>query len=288
MTPPQKLRDDLPAPGPDTIELAGPTFEVSPGASGFTCMRIPFDVEQDLYVNTTRIYQAEEGHHVLLLYRTSGGGAESEPHPCEAIDMTSVQFVTSGTGDGAGLSLPPGIALKIPRGVELWAQSHYTNSGAVPRQVQDVIQLDLIAADDVREVASVFAHVDVGFELPPGRTTTRSMSCELPRAATIPWLLPHMHENGTFFAVELTRGSDVLYAWSNEWMPAHRDTFAALQFSEPIAVQPGDVIRTTCTWRNEGDETLRWPAEMCVSFFPFYPGDGSLVTCDQDGFISGS
>ncbi len=285
--PPERLRTDIPEPGPGTIEIVGPVFEVEPGQSRFLCMRMPLALDEDVHVNRSRVFQTAGGHHALVLRRPPGGGADPTPHPCEAADMADAFFVATGAADGAGLSLPDGVALELPRDAEIWVQTHYTNDSGSVRRAQDVVHLELIPASEVRELASVFAQVDAAFEIPAGQEYTRTMSCTFPDPITIPWILPHMHEAGLRFEVEVFRddGRETLYSWSGPWMHEDRHTFPMLQLDDPLAVRSGDGIRTTCTWRNDGATPLSWPTEMCVSFFAFYPGDGSLVTCDQNGVV---
>jgi hypothetical protein len=145
--------------------------------------------------------------------------------------------------------------------------------------------LTLIAEADVTQIASTFAHVDLTFSLPALQQTTRSMECAVPREMTIPWLLPHMHEWGEHFKLELLRkdATEPFWMYEGEWFTGARNDFPIQELEEFITLQPGDVIRTTCTWNNTEDTALLWPREMCVTFFPFFPGDGALLACDESG-----
>jgi hypothetical protein len=282
---PDKLRDDIPDPPAGGVQVVGPIFSVPAGKEVFMCMRIPFDVTEQMYVQSSHVYQSTNGHHTLLYYSENSAGVDPEPHPCDGLDMTDVRIVTTGAANGTGLSMPDGVVLQVPPGAELWAQSHYINATDQDSEVQDVINLELVPEDQVTEIASSFAHVDLTFTLPPAQETTRTMECAVPRDMTIPWLLPHMHEWGKEFTLELLRAGEEepFWDWSGDWFTNARNDFPVQQLDEFIELKAGDRIRTTCTWNNTESDTILWPQEMCVTFFPFFPGDGGLLACDETG-----
>lgn len=284
-TGPDKLRDDIPDPPEGGVQVVSPIFTVPAGQEVFMCMRIPFDVTEDMFVQRSYVYQSNNGHHTLLFYSNNSAGVDPEPHPCNGLDMTDVRIVTTGAANGTGLSMPDGVVLAVPKGAELWAQSHYINATDQDRQVQDVLNLELIPESEVQEIASSFAHVDLTFNLPPQQETTRTMECAVPREMTIPWLLPHMHEWGKEFELTLTRKDETepFWSWQGPWFDGARNDFPVQELDEFITLQPGDKIRTTCTWSNTEDTNILWPQEMCVTFFPFFPGDGGLLACDESG-----
>ncbi|MEN8261672.1 MAG: hypothetical protein ABFS02_14085, partial [Pseudomonadota bacterium] len=78
---------------------------------------------------------------------------------------------------GSNFFIADDIALEVPKGVRIWAQSHYINSSDRKRLVQDVINLTLVPVDEVREIASTFAQLDLTFALPPQQATTRTVEC---------------------------------------------------------------------------------------------------------------
>lgn len=282
---PDKLRDDIPDPAPGGVQLVSPPFTIPAGKEVFMCMRIPFEVKDDMYVQSSNIYQMTNGHHTLLFYSENSTGVDPAPHQCDGFDMTDVRIVTTGTADGMGIATPPGVVLKVPKGVEIWAQSHYINATDQDAVAQDVVNLELVPFDQVTDIASTFAQVDLTFSLPPQQETTRTMECHPPTEMTIPWLLPHMHEWGTHFKVEFIHDGDTepFWAWNGDWYDGFRNDAPLQNFPDNMVVGPTDTIRTTCTWFNDKDQAILFPQEMCATFFPFTPGDGSLIACDESG-----
>lgn len=280
---PEKLRADIPDPGPGGVQMISPAFEIPPGEEVFMCMRLAYSPDRDLYINSSNIYQSHNGHHTLVFYSNNSAGVDPEPHPCDGIDMTDVRIVTTGAANGAGLPMPEGVALKVPKGAEIWIQSHYINASDEVREVQDVINVETIPVEEVVDVASTFAHVDLTFVLPANQRSTRTMECSPPHEMTVPWLLPHMHEWGESFKIEIIRDGEVFYKHEGPWFDGARNDFPVHTLETPMTIGPNDTIRTTCNWNNTLSENLLWPKEMCVTFFPFYPGDGSLMACDETG-----
>jgi hypothetical protein len=147
--------------------------------------------------------------------------------------------------------------------------------------------LRLVPESEVDDRVGSFAHIDLGFDLPPGVETTRSFRCTIPYDMKPTHLLPHMHEYGTHFAARLEHGEDVTQLFDVDWEEAFRDDFPAYPDIESLSFQEGDVLETTCTWFNHEDAAIRFPREMCVTFFLFYPSpDGALLSCDEKGQLS--
>jgi|GEM_PF-1444014 len=284
--PDDPMGDDIPPPPPGGVQMVTPEFAIPPATEMFVCMRVPFEVTEDMFVQSSAIYQRDAGHHTLLFYSENGNpGVDPLPHECSGADMTDVRIVTAGAAMGSGLSMPDGVVLKLPKGAELWVQSHYINATDNERVVQDVINLELIPESEVREVASTFAHVDLTFALPPKQESTRVIECKLPRRMTVPWLLPHMHEWGKSFKIEIFDDERTIFEWEGDWFDGARNDFPVQELDVPLELGPEHTIRTTCNWLNTEETPLLWPQEMCVTFFPFYPGDGTLMACDASGEV---
>jgi hypothetical protein len=280
---PELLRDDIPDPPPGGVQFATPIFEIPAGEEVFMCMRVPFEVDREMFVQSSRVFQADAGHHTLVFYSENSEGVNPEPHECDGFEMTDVRIVTTGTADGVGLTMPEGVVLAIPEGAEIWVQSHYINATEKLRRVQDVVNLELIEPDEVRQVAGTFAQVDLTFTLAPQAETTRVLECQIPHEMTVPWILPHMHEWGKSFKIEVLEDDETVYELSGDWFESARDDFPIEQLDEYLELGPQHTVRTTCHWFNDGAEPLLFPQEMCVTFFPYFPGDGSLLACDETG-----
>jgi len=281
---PDKIRDDIPDPGPGGVQLVSPTFTVAATTESFTCMRIPFSVTEDMYVNASTAWQVAGGHHTMLYFSDEVQEGGDDPHECGGGDMGNIRFIGVGTGDGVGIALPGGVAMKIPAGVKIYTQSHYLNTTENEILAQDVINLDLIPAAEVEQIAGAFTEVDLTLELPAGQTTTRTIDCTAPMEMDVPWMIPHMHELGSHYTIELVRGEQTTTLYDEAWDPSFRDHFPLVQYDQAIHLTPTDHLRTTCTWNNNTLEKRLFPNEMCATFMPFYPSpDGALLACDEFG-----
>lgn len=276
---------DVPALAADAVRLVSPTFTVDAGTEAFICMRIPFEVEEDIYVNASVAYQANGGHHSMLYYSPPDQEPPNDaPHECVDSDMGNIRFIGVGTADGVGISLPKGIAMKIPKGSKIYSQSHYVNAQTTTLTAQDVVDLVLIPADQLEQRAGAFTEVDLGLELPASMETTRQIDCTSPMDMEVPWMIPHMHEWGYYFKLEVIVDDVPQTVYESEWNETLRDHFPLVHFDPPLHLTPADRIRTTCTWRNIESHDILFPSEMCATFMPFYPSpDGALLACDETG-----
>jgi hypothetical protein len=281
---PDLLREDIPDPPAGGVQVVSPIFEVPAESEVFMCMRIYTDITEELNVHASVGYQVEGGHHVMLYYSEEEQEGGDEPHDCGGGDMGNIRFVGVGTADGIGISLPDGVAMKIPPGVKLYSQSHYVNTSAAPMQAQDVVNLEVLAPEAVEQTAGAFTEVDLTLELEPGVASDGVVDCTAPMDMTIPWMIPHMHEKGTHFKLEVIRGEETVAVYDEDWDPSFRDHFPVVEFEPHLQLTTADRIRTTCSWFNDTGETMYWPAEMCATFMSFYPSpDGALLACDSQG-----
>jgi hypothetical protein len=224
------------------------------------------------------------GHHVIVFYTTGNTPRDPEPHECDDSDMTDVRLVGTGSGYGAGVEIPQGKGLFIPKGARLFFQSHYLNLESEEVQVQDVVNFRVVDPSLIDAQVGSFAHVDLTFALPAGQDTTRTMRCEIPFEMHPTNLFPHMHEWGHHFRAHIERGSERIDLFDVDWDVGFRDDFPDFENPETLVFQKGDILETECTWRNIESETLLFPREMCVTFFLFYPSpNGALLSCDEFG-----
>ena len=89
---------------------------------------------------------------------------------------------------------------------------------------------------------------------------------------------PHMHERGVAMRTDILRGGvggpeEVLVDLPN--FDFNTQTFIPIE--PEILIEPGDAVRTTCTWGNEGGEAAQYGLdsedEMCFNFVMVWPID---------------
>jgi len=71
--------------------------------------------------------------------------------------------------------------------------------------------------------------------------------------------------------------------YDSAWDPQFRDHFPLVNFDPPLELTPADRLVTTCTWNNTETDTIIFPREMCATFMPYWPSDGSFWVCDETG-----
>lgn len=281
---------DAPPPPEGGVQLLSPTFTIPPHSERLVCMKIPFDSEQDLYVQKSDAYQAEGGHHMLGFYLESneeGASIAGEPHECDESDMGNggLRMLGVGTASGSGIELPEGVAFRIPAGVTIVSQSHYVNPTDEELTAQDALNLEVVPKSEVEDLAGAFTELDLSFELPPRETVSRTVDCTMPvDGVRVPWMLPHMHEFGTHYKIELVRGSgERSVLWEGDWQASFRDDFPIITFDD-LVLNSDDRVVTHCTWENTTDEPMIFPTEMCATFMVFHPSDnGAMHVCDENG-----
>lgn len=250
-------------------------------------------------MNFQGMYQSQYGHHATL----NGTNADPEEYPdgesfdCtdpDSLPMTSLDpLFVGGTdvdfGDGEGaernieLALPDGMAARLPEGQRLIFQSHYVNTSADDILVGDAVNVGTVAEDEVETWAAAVIHNNSTFSLPPDQSSSITIDCGWEEERNVLFLTGHMHEWGSSFKVELMSGDETETIYEvPAWDPIYRDAppYNVYEAGE-FTLEPGDVFRTTCTWFNDQDQTLEFPAEMCATAMMVYPAKVPVV-CEPD------
>lgn len=105
-----------------------------------------------------------------------------------------------------------------------------------------------------------------GFSIPPRSESTEELGCEVQQEVQVLATMPHMHEIGTGFELDLVRDGDTtnllrLNAWDFE---------TQLFYDLPIDLVPGDELIVRCDFENASSGTVsagpRTEDEMCYAF----------------------
>ena len=280
--------------GADQALWVGAEFTVEPAQDVMTCGFGTYTGEtvglHDVYT-----YQGLGGHHLQIMGTTTpaidvadgtvvdctkSGGAFS------MADLEPIGITNGGRVDGEaiGLSmpLPEGMAFQLESGQRYVMQSHYINTTQEAFTVRDLAVLTLIPAAEVAEEnwAAPVIYTDTDFSIPPASAATASFDCTTERDWNLLYVLGHMHEWGTAFALDRVEadGSTVPFYSIPEWDPVYRDAPMVEYFpdgSQPLPA--GTTFRTTCEWFNDTDEALAFPNEMCVTVNIVYPQKATVV-----------
>lgn len=276
----------LPAGG---IEIFGAEIEVPSGQERQFCR---FDTYRGDTVGLTALtsYQGTFGHHIVILETSYTpeefpDGSVLDCTARDSFDMvrTSPLFVPGRDEETeqARTSLPDGLAIRLRSGTRYMVQSHYINTSKHPLVATDAVHFESIPEAEVETWAATIAHSSVLFEIPPRETIEASVDCTFDTDVQVVSIGSHMHEFGTAFSVDWTRGDgsrERIYDIP-EWDPGFRDDAPITDHSaDPLDVLAGDVFTTRCEWRNTTDEAIIFPREMCASIFVGYPLE-ETVTC---------
>jgi hypothetical protein len=223
------------------------------------------------HVDNTKIL-----HHILLFQ--SPKAESSEPTSCAAFGSAAWKLIAGWAPGGDNLELPPQAGFPEEKGTTHWVmQLHYNNALNIPG-AQDLSGFDLCTTEQLRQYdAGVLAFGSIKFSIPPRATYAISCDYTLPREfANVKFFnaSAHMHKLGTAMTTHRHAGGaggapeKVL-----DVTPFDFENQAGYPASN--AVNPGDVIRTRCAWKNPTDKTVGFGEgtgdEMCFDFVGYYP-----------------
>jgi len=259
--------------GPDAgagerwVVLAEKAWTLAPGTE--TMDNATRVLDRDLYVRAIRPIGPPGTHHTLV--NVGGGGGDPGTNPDGLI-------FASGVNTGA-LYMPPGVGLRLQAGQRVTAQLHLYNVGEAPLSGTSGVEVLLAEPGDIDHLAEIVLAGPLGFSIPPGEHTSTG-SCTITTPQTVFAVFPHMHQLGSHFRTSVTTGAgevvlhDAAYAFDEQRIDA----------VEPLALAPGDVVHTACTWNNTTGQNVGFgtssDTEMCFSILFRYPATGGSSYCN--------
>jgi len=199
----------------------------------------------------------------------------------DGVNVSSVPVVWA-PGQGV-VEYPAASGVPIGPDDKVIVQIHYNLADAQPREDQTRIRLRLATAvENVAVFALPDPFLDTLFRsepdtLPPGKTSTkytwkRSMQelgvADLPAAVTLRGVMPHMHQRGHKFRMNILGGvSDScaidVQAWDFHWQRMYF-------YDDPIALDRDSSIEVTCDYDTSGVASPVLPGwgtqnEMCLA-----------------------
>ncbi len=274
------------------IQLETPEFDVPPG-DHFMCVYTDIVTDRDLYVHSSSGRQAKGGHHIGL-FHTNTRKKTPGMFPCTADGNGEMIFwrpaasgaEVGGTGadDPSQLSLPEGMAFKIPAGSQLVLQAHYINASGKPLlKVRDRVTAALMKPSEVRESVGMHVANDASFRVRASGTTVSSSVCTVTEDLSAIRMFGHMHELGSHFKLERIDEKDqpIETLLDHDWEPLFVSHAKSIAFpaDAPYQLKKGMRFRHTCTWKNAGMTESTFPNEMCVAMMFVFP-DRGLVNCE--------
>jgi hypothetical protein len=269
-----------PAPVDPTAQwptLISADWTVPAGTEGYVCARVT--VQEDLFVAGFAAGDSRGSHHALLTI-----GVPDAPDGVTACSFDSVFPVTAFTAAAKNepLVFPPGVATKIPKGVQLLLNVHLSNPDQDEISGTTGIRFLAIPESEMVERADHFAVAAQRLELPARATTTTTGYCTMTSDVTLVAVAPHMHMLGKHEKVfsEAAAGEialfDAPFAFGEQ----------VYRVLDPVTVAKGERLRVECTHDNTTDALVangpRSDNEMCMATFYKFPIGGSTFCADTD------
>jgi len=220
---------------------------------------LPADFEKDTYVKAMDFKPGNRAivHHIIAYIDITGetsrlkDNQEAEPGWSVGGGGSGIKNDDWGEGWAPGMSprlLPPGVAVKVPKGAKLVLQVHYHKSG---KPEVDHTEVALYIAKE--PVTDVLRTVPLGsplIALQPGLAgQTVKAAAILPYPVKLYQTLPHMHMLGKTMTVTATlpdgtkRPVIAIRDWDFNWQMAYR-------YVEPIRLPKGTRLDLVATYDN--------------------------------------
>lgn len=279
----------LPAPPALGEQYVTADMVIEPYSEAQLCHFGTYEGEEMAIRASTTWQNPDYGHHAFFFATIAEAGKypDGEFIDCSGsntstmLEMIPLTMPTQAIEDGISqMILPDGMGIRLRTGDRWVIQSHYVNPTASPVLVRDVVNLEAAHIEDIDTFASAFAHVDFDFAVPPGELASAEIDCAWESDIDILAMAGHMHEWGRAYSVDLvpTDGATERIYEVTDWDPAYRDAPPIYSYAEgEMSLLAGDRFRTTCTWENDTDETLSFPAEMCTLSGIVYPAEEPIL-----------
>jgi hypothetical protein len=215
-------------------------------------------------------------HHWLMFGQQLGMSPGTvEPGVLGTTLFTDAELISGWAVGGCTTTYPQDVGFKLPTTGVIMVQWHHYNYTGSTTQDASAAQICTVPGGTRPHTAGVtFLGTEV-ISVPPGTTGNASGTCTNDSGGpiTIFTFTPHMHEIGINMKSEVMRaagGSEVVFD-----MPFQFDYQTNYMMNPYVVLQPGDRIKSTCTYQNEtlgsvgfGQSTK---AEMCYQFAISYP-----------------
>jgi len=273
----------------------------------YRCFSIPTNSTSDQYVSAIDIKPGDRQtvHHVIAFIDTNGSSANftstdgAGGYPCfggPGFQFTNLDATALG-GWAPGyrpVTLPDGVAFKLPANSRVVIQVHYHPHGPapLPDQTQVGIYFARVAPTKLMRVLPL---INDQFTIPPGdpnyRVTANFTLPIFPPINAHVWLIaPHMHLLGRKMNVKANpivgQGQCLIDIedWDFNWQGMYR-------FKDPIAVPAGTTLALEAFYDNSVDnvknpndppKAVSWGEattdEMCIAFIGFTIDSENLAT----------
>ncbi|MET0339524.1 MAG: hypothetical protein ABW252_00905 [Polyangiales bacterium] len=270
----------FPPPSAGYTRLVAPVIkDIKPGQDVLRCQYIQAPLDRDIDVIDVTGHQSEGGHHAVT-FASSLKEPVGTSRGCTDTDNLAQGAFLGGVGGeaGGGSELPDGVAFRLKKGQSIMLSTHFLNVSDGSYDGHSVVDFKFAEVDPNRPVASLFTNGNFSFRVGASNTGEAVAECKLPRQIKFFNFANHMHDYGTWARSEIVRADgtveliheDPIWTYEMQFQAVYRNYGVAT----PLVVNPGDVLRTTCKWKNPTNAALNFPREMCIGT-GFFVSDGS-------------
>ena len=253
--------------------------------------------EDALLVNHDEARFSTGSHHVLL-FMTSYKEIPSRDQQGNDVDTSGVFDCSAGVqgfwsvaglvsasqspqGDSA-ISLPDGVAVRIPANSVLLINAHYINTSARVLTPDVYINLHTIPESELEQEGGLLFWYNPFLKAPANGRSTMTSSCPIPTDITITNAQSHMHKRGVGYAATIIAPN----AERNELYTGHDwEDVPVVAFDPDVQVSAGSRIEWTCDYQNdEAHDVYQGPRstdEMCMFLGSYYPRNDAIGFCTR-------
>ena len=242
-------------------------------------------------------YLQNDGTHHMTLSTTALAETPIEPGDYDCADlyanssvMQDVVMMFGNQGAAAGtLTLPDGVAANLPAGIQVLHEVHYVNTTDTEVPIYSYLNAYTIPQEAVVEGIWGGSVRDEHLEIPVGVAHTEWSRCVMNEDVEVQFLASHTHALATEFTIAPFDGmstGEVLYT-NDDWHDPMIE-----QYTTPKVVPAGQGFEFSCTWFNDGEETINYGLlstdEMCnmaIVFTPFSVTAECEVVETSDGYL---
>ncbi len=268
------------------VQLHLPPFEIQPNSEREFFVVHPLNNEDDVFLERVQISMKSGSHHFLLYTFQDDIPPERLPAPYEYRELhngageyvlTTVltQFyhlpIAGSQWPFFDFSLPPGVAMRLPKNTVLDLNSHYVNRTSQPATGEVYTNLHFADPSEVEHEARLFSLNNFSISLPAGEVTTLEKDFTFSERTHVVQLVSHAHQLMVEFRAEMiggVRDGELIYvAYDWEHPPL-------LKFDPPLVLERGEGFRLETTYDNWTDQEVNFGLlstdEMMILFGFYY------------------
>ena len=285
-------------------QVVTPRYEVPAYSEVEICsvMRLePHGSERLVWTNRLESLVTEGTHHMNVLIgqfsfldalmgegaSENALGASVGQYPCSELSTMGVAYtVFPSQRTNQVVTLPEGVAAPLTTPLMLVFSHHYVNATDSPIDINAVLNVETMDAENVDSVANLIFDDIPDIEIEPGTDRVFDRTCIVDRDIQIALVSTHNHAWGACATMNHYSGSTGTVDPEPFFVNKQWDRPPILHFEpDSFSIRAGDGIHWACHYRNDTEQTLindgTAEGEMCVFAAVSYPSLWSVEEVEQ-------